>query len=178
MQNDAMQKMLLNQFKGVVRPISRRRAQVPAYDDKLICGKRGNYYSVIRFWIYPPTEQYPYVGIHFSLSNGSGSSFTQVTPTDIDNLIHELEKWRDESKPIIDKLQLQADEFEKTAQSARDMNEVIELLRSMGNQDYSEEETSEDDFEDQPTQTDFGNLPPVDIDKTYKKPNGKNRTRK
>lgn len=91
--NENPSQFLQNMFKGTVKPIKRRMAAQPAFNQSVIIGKDGDLFSRARVWVYEPSYQYPEISIMFQLKNASGSCFTKLTLNDLQELQGKLNDW-------------------------------------------------------------------------------------
>lgn len=117
-------------LKGQVHPVNPRRSRPPEWDDKTFCGKRGQVYTVARVWLYGATPEFPTVGINLSLSNGAGSAFTQLTPSELETLVAFLQNAQRQIASHLPKLQAEA---ELINAQRRKMDEAIQQAREMQN---------------------------------------------
>jgi len=119
-------------WRGTLKPSFPRRARVPEFERVRICGKSGQLYSNLRLWVYGAVPEFPSVGIHISLSNGSGSAFTKVTADELHSLILDLQKWENELNLILPKLEAIAAAVSASRDQQDAMMNTIRRLQELG----------------------------------------------
>lgn len=115
-------------YKATVRPFRPFRQAVAAFDRNVDCGKKGNFFTKLRMWVYGATVEFPAVAIHISLSNGAGSAFTQITPEDLGVVIQKLTEWQTELMGVMPQLEARA----ATIRAQRTQIEAIARLSEAG----------------------------------------------
>lgn len=122
-------------YKAEVRPYFPKRSRIPELDRKDFLGKRGQFYTTLRFWVYGATFEYPEVAVNISLSNGSGSAFTQITSEDLDNLILKLQEWKNDFLAIKPKLEADKNRIDEGWRAAQ---QQVNMLRTLGVQNSNQ----------------------------------------
>lgn len=116
-------------FTGTLRPQRRFRQSTPVLDRTLVIGEKGKLFSRVRLWIYEPTIDYPKYSIFLQIKNASGSAYSDIELSDLQNLLLNIQQWIAEVQaiqPALDVKQQQAqayrDNYDRYQQLAEQFN--------------------------------------------------------
>jgi len=77
-----------------IKEVRYKRKAPRALEKSTIIGQRGSKYTVVGVSVIEPTLEYPDMAISLSLSNGASYTYSQVSPTEFDNLVQTLQEWQ------------------------------------------------------------------------------------